>query len=72
MEYGQPEGRITENTMEGNSCTVGEWDRNDYILINPEVHWADEPREYRNEDGEIIKLNQYNDVLDFLEKHSFC
>ena len=73
MRFGhQPEGRITENTMEGNSSTVDEWNRNDGEMINSDVRQADEPREYRNDKGDVVKLNLFNDVIDVLAKHSFC
>ena len=72
MSFDHSPSRIKEITIEGEAVPVNEWNDNSHILINPEAHRADEPREYMNDKGETIKLNQYNDILDFLEEHSFC
>lgn len=71
MGFGQPLGRIKEVTVEGEAEPIEAWDRNEYILINSDFCWADEPRTYVNDEGKTIEINQYNVVLEVLAKHSF-
>lgn len=70
MDFGnRSPGRIKKVTVEGEAEPVDEC--NDYILINSDVCRADEPRTYVNDEGKTIEINQYNDVLEVLAKHSF-
>lgn len=72
MDFGnRSPGRIKKVTVEGEAePAVSEWDKNEYMLINSDVCWADEPRTYVNDEGKTIEINQYNDVLEVLAKHS--